>query len=92
MEPSDDEGFEARLNSAIRKNGGDPDKVKRDEASSTAWGLGGRVGVELLSAFIAGTGLGWVLDHWLHTRPFFLILGVVLGGVSGVWNVWRLMR
>jgi len=50
-----------------------------------------RVGVELISAVIAGLAIGWGLDHWLNTRPLFIILFVFLGGVAGIVNIWRLV-
>lgn len=53
--------------------------------------MGTRVGVELLSALLVGVGLGWALDHWLHTSPLLLVVGMLLGGAAGIANVWRLM-
>ncbi len=50
-----------------------------------------RVGVELVAAAIVGAAIGWGLDAWLNTRPVFLIVFVLLGGIAGVVNVWRLV-
>jgi ATP synthase protein I len=50
-----------------------------------------RVGVELVSALVVAVAIGYGLDRWLHTLPLFLVLFVVLGGVAGVMNVWRLV-
>ncbi|RFD20869.1 AtpZ/AtpI family protein [Komagataeibacter melaceti] len=55
-------------------------------------GLVLRAGTELVSALVVGVAMGWGLDHWLHARPWFLILFSLLGGVAGVLNVWRLVR
>lgn len=54
-------------------------------------GVGLRVGVELVSALAVAVAIGWYLDGWLGTRPFLLMLFVVLGGAAGVANVWRLV-
>ena len=54
-------------------------------------GIGARVGVELLSALVVGLAIGWGLDWLLGTKPWLLALFVLLGGVAGVANVWRLM-
>jgi ATP synthase protein I len=43
----------------------------------------------LVSAIIVGGLLGYFLDHWLHTKPLFLL---VLGGIgfyAGVRDVLR---
>ncbi len=50
-----------------------------------------RVGIELVSALLVGVGIGWLLDHWLHTTPMFIAVFVLLGGAAGVLNVWRTM-
>jgi len=88
-----DPSFEDRLRAARTKQGLDkpPSSAPADLGGSSAMGIGLRVGVELVSAMIAGVGIGWFLDRWLHTTPFLLILGVLLGGAAGVANVWRLM-
>lgn len=86
--------FEDRLRVARTKQGLDkpaPTSASADMGGRSAMGIGLRVGVELVSAMIVGVGLGWFLDRWLHTTPFLLILGVLLGGGAGVANVWRLM-
>ena len=54
-------------------------------------GIGVRVGVELVSALAVGLAIGWGLDWLLGTRPWLLVLFVLLGGAAGVANVWRLM-
>ncbi len=80
--------FERRLKAA--EDRGAP--VGRTTASGPSpWGIGGRVGVEMLSALVVGLGIGWALDRWLHTAPLFLVVGVLLGGAAGIANVWRLM-
>lgn len=54
-------------------------------------GIGVRVGVELVSALVVGLAIGFALDWWLGTKPWFLIVFILLGGAAGVANVWRLM-
>jgi ATP synthase protein I len=83
------EDFERRLADAEKRRTGTI-RVER-KVETSAWGVGTRVGVELLSALVVGLGLGWGLDRWLHTSPFLLVVGVFLGGAAGIANVWRLM-
>ena len=89
MSDDDDGSFDRRLAEAAAKRR--PPETGRAAVNSSAWGIGARVGVELLSAMIVGLGVGWALDRWVHTRPILLALGVVLGGAAGIANVWRLM-
>ena len=83
------EDFERRLADAEKRRTGTIRTERKAEQS--AWGVGTRVGVELLSALVVGLGIGWGLDRWLHTSPFLLVVGVFLGGAAGIANVWRLM-
>ncbi len=84
-----DDDFERRLKAAQGRRA--PVDVSARSVGTSAWGVGTRVGVELLSALIVGLGIGWALDRWLHMSPLFLVIGVLLGGAAGVANVWRLM-
>ena len=48
-----------------------------------------RLGTELMVAVMIGTVIGYALDHYLATKPWFLAVGVVLGGAAGCLNVYR---
>ena len=86
--------FDDRLRAARSRQGleGSPPKQGRsaDPFGGSPWGIGLRVGVELVSALVVGVGIGWLLDRWLGTRPIFLGIFVLLGGAAGVLNVWRI--
>lgn len=55
-------------------------------------GIAFRVGVELVSALAVGVGLGLLLDYWLGTGPWFLIVFFFLGSGAGILNVYRAAR
>ena len=86
--------FEERLRTARQKQGLDP--VPKDGAQASrdasAMGLGMRVGVELVAALVGALLIGWALDRWLNTRPVFLVVFALLGGVAGMMNVWRVVK
>ncbi|MSP04556.1 MAG: AtpZ/AtpI family protein [Acetobacteraceae bacterium] len=86
--------FEARLRAARTKQGLDPIPADGVQAGrdALAMGLGMRVGVELVAALVVALGIGWALDHWLETRPIFLAVFMLLGGASGILNVWRVVK
>ena len=91
---SDDKGgsFEERLRAARTKQAMDTPAPSNDASGTTsAMGIGVRVGVELVSALAVSVAIGWALDRWLGTKPWLLGLFVVLGGAAGIANVWRLM-
>jgi len=46
------------------------------------------MGVELLSATLTWAGIGWLVDRWLGTEPWFLAIGAILGNAAGIYLVW----
>ena len=50
-----------------------------------------RVGTELLAGLLVGAGIGWVLDQSIDTTPLFLIIFFILGGIAGIYNLWRVV-
>lgn len=84
-------GFEGRLSAARTRQGLDAKAAVPGAAPASPYGIGLRVGVELVSALAVAVLIGWSLDAWWGTRPWMLGLFVVLGGAAGVANVWRLM-
>jgi ATP synthase protein I len=98
---SDDKGrpatsFEDRLDTARRKQGldaptSDPAQAGKDAAGGNAMAVGLRVGVEMVAALAVAVAIGWWIDSYLHTKPVFLAVFVLLGGAAGIANVWRLL-
>ena len=85
------EAFEHRLQRARSRQGLDPvpDAASGGTGGSSPFGVGLKVGIELVSALLVAVAIGWALDRWLHTRPVFLGIFVLLGGAAGVLNLWR---
>jgi ATP synthase protein I len=46
------------------------------------------MGVELLTATLTWAGIGWLVDRWLGTAPWFLAIGAILGNAAGIYLVW----
>ncbi|MFA9430161.1 AtpZ/AtpI family protein [Egicoccus sp. AB-alg2] len=44
--------------------------------------------VELISAILVWAGIGWLLDRWLGTPPWFLVIGALVGNFAGLYLVW----
>ena len=50
-----------------------------------------RIGTEIVAALIVGVVIGYFLDRWLGTKPWFLLLFFVLGSAAGFMNVFRVV-
>ncbi|MGH8905811.1 MAG: AtpZ/AtpI family protein [Egibacteraceae bacterium] len=42
---------------------------------------------ELISAVVTWAGIGWLLDRWLDTAPWLLLIGIVIGSAAGCYLV-----
>ncbi|MEK6684295.1 MAG: AtpZ/AtpI family protein [Nitrospirota bacterium] len=49
-----------------------------------------RIGVEMVVSTVVGAFLGYLLDSWLGTRPWIMVVGVLFGAVAGFRSVYRL--
>lgn len=95
---NDDEALKARLERLTRaledRRSREPRLTALDEASANTTGRAFSLGIRVLSEFIAGiiagSGIGWLLDEWLGTRPVFLLVFMTLGIITGFWNVYRI--
>lgn len=50
------------------------------------------VGLILPSSIAVGLFFGYLLDKWLHTAPWMLLIFLILGIISGLWSLYRAMR
>ena len=66
--------------------------VELEDQGSSRVGLAWRVSVEFLAAIAVGGFLGWFLDRVFGTLPFFMVVLLVLGGVAGTLNVYRISQ
>lgn len=83
-DPLDD--LEARLGKARRRQ---DDAAIRRRDTQTGLGFAMRLGVELVAALGVGVGIGLLLDRWLGTTPWLMLLFFILGAVAGFLNVYR---
>jgi ATP synthase protein I len=92
--PSGSTSFEERLRAARAKQGlGAPPQQEPAEPSgwgTSPWGIGLRVGLEMVCALVVAIAIGWGLDRLFGTRPLLLVLFIPLGGAAGILNVWRM--
>ncbi len=64
---------------------------ENDGAGAPASGLGMafRVGTDMVAGLAVGTGIGWLLDQWLDTRPWLMVVFFFIGAAAGMLNVYR---
>jgi len=73
------------------------DRLQQAEAKRTAkrqpdvnYQAGQLVLSQLVGCPLGGGIVGWLLDRWLHTRPWLMLVMLFLGFAVGIWNVIRI--
>ena len=80
-----------RLDIALEKNSGVNSQEDID-SSKNGKGQALRISTELIVAVGVGGGLGFFLDNLLGTKPWLLIVFLLLGNAAGLWNIYRLLN
>jgi ATP synthase protein I len=65
-----------------------PETPDQDENRKS--GFAYAAALTLFASVASFCGVGWLLDRWLGTQPWFLIGGIVLGSVAGLYEFVRL--
>ena len=63
---------------------------RETEETNRKSGIAYGAALALFSSVVAFCGVGWLLDRWLGTKPWLLVLGIVLGAVAGFYQFIRL--
>ena len=73
------------------------DRLQEAEAKRTAkrqpdvnYQAGQMVLSQLVGCPLGGGIVGWLLDRWLGTKPWLMLVMLFLGFAVGVWNVIRI--
>ena len=83
----DNKDFKTRLRIAKKEI----QKKSSNEEDNKGLFLGSafRLGTELVAAVVVGTIIGFILDNWFGTKPWFIIIFFFIGVIAGIMNVIR---
>ena len=82
-----DDNFKTRLR--IAKKEMLKKSLNENEKRGLFMGSAFRLGTELVAAVVVGTIIGFILDNWFDTKPWFIIIFFFIGVVAGILNVIR---
>ncbi len=80
------------LGKRLKQARGDQSSPENNGGRGAAISSAFRLVTELVVGPIIGGGIGWILDSWLGTKPWFFLVFFVLGTVAGILNVMRTAR
>ena len=87
--PPPDTDFDQRLREAVARRAGSGKNGRRGAQDQSGLGFALRIASELVAGLGVGVGIGLVLDWWLGTKPWLLIVFFFLGSAAGMLNVYR---
>ena len=66
--------------------------LNENEKRGLFMGSAFRLGTELVAAVAVGTIIGFILDNWFDTKPWFIIIFFFIGVIAGILNVIRVAK
>lgn len=89
-EPSVTGDLAARIAAAQRaRETGRPEPAANAARDMTGLSRALRLGSEFIAAILVGAGAGFLLDQWLGTQPWIMLVLLLIGFAAGVLNVVR---
>ena len=64
-------------------------KVEKENPQTSNIGQAFKLSTELVAAVLVGTIIGFILDNWFDTKPWFIITFFFIGVIAGILNVIR---
>jgi ATP synthase protein I len=92
MSQPDDDSHEAlrRLDERLKTfKADDTPAVGGSGSMESGVGEGYRLLGEVIGGVLGGLGLGWTVDHFAHTTPFGLVIGLLLGTAASAYAAMK---
>ena len=77
------------LETRLRKAREGVHSAGHDRPFATGFGQAMSLVVEMVAGVAAGALLGWLLDSWLGTEPWLLVVFIFVGMGAGLLNAYR---
>jgi F0F1-type ATP synthase assembly protein I len=68
---------------------GSPAPTARPKGRWSGIDSANNVVADIFGALLVWAGLGWLLDRWLGTTPWFLAIGALVGNAGAVWLMYQ---
>jgi ATP synthase protein I len=61
-----------------------------NEETNRKSGIAYAAALTLFASVISFCGIGWLMDYWLGTKPWLMVIGIVVGAAAGFYQFIRL--
>ena len=80
--------LEERLNAA-KARGSQPQKKHQSKMDTS---IAYRIIIDLIAGLVVGGFLGYMLDTHAHTKPFGMVICLLLGAICGIYTVFKSIK
>jgi ATP synthase protein I len=67
-------------------------KNTNNEVNNSSMGSAFKLSTDLVAHVAVGTIIGFILDSWFDTKPWFIIIFFFLGSIAGILNVIKIAK
>ncbi len=75
--------FPARGHTTLRE--------EKKNSLAEAFSLVATIGFTMVSCVAVGLGMGYFVDQAMHSSPWSTIVGIIIGMISGLWSIFRIL-
>lgn len=65
---------------------------KNTQKKVSGYGIGMKISLDLFSSILVGILIGLGMDNFFSTKPIFLLIFLVLGIITGFYNLYKSVR
>ena len=62
---------------------------KNSKKKKSGYGIGMKMSLDLFSSILVGMMIGLGIDNFFSTKPVFLLIFLVLGIITGFYNLYK---
>mgnify|MGYP001197409773 CR=1 FL=1 len=62
---------------------------KNTQKKVSGYGIGMKISLDLFSSILVGILIGLGMDNFFSTKPIFLLIFLVLGIITGFYNLYK---
>lgn len=90
--PKDIQDLNKRINRFKAEEKKAEREVAADQNAYTRPAAAFQISTELLAGVLIGAGIGYLLDIFFSTKPWFLAVFTILGGAGGILSIYRTFK
>jgi F0F1-type ATP synthase assembly protein I len=69
-----------------------PQMPETQEETARKSGLAFSIGIAFFGSVLVMLGIGWLVDLWLKTAPWGIVVGIVLGSIIGFYQLVKTLN